>query len=119
MPLQWVLLPVGCGIRALATAALDRQGRLWHAAYCGPSMLGLQAAVSAGVGIGCLTQSAIKGEFNIVGSGEKLPALPMSEIALFMPRGKKQTSPHRELDDLADVIKTHFAGGAARAMSLG
>jgi DNA-binding transcriptional LysR family regulator len=35
MPLQLVLLPVGCGIRALATAALDRQGRVWHAAYCG------------------------------------------------------------------------------------
>jgi DNA-binding transcriptional LysR family regulator len=119
MPLQLVLLPVGCGIRTLATAALDKQGRMWHAAYCGPSVLGLQAAVSAGVGIGCLTQSAIKSEFKILGSREKLPTLPMSEIALFMPRGKKQVSARRELDDLAGAIKAHFASGAAKAMMLG
>ena len=119
LPLQWVLLSVSCGIRVLAAAALDWQGRLWHAAYCGPSVLGLQAAVSAGVGIGCLTQSAIKIEFKILGSREKLPVLPMSEIALFMPGGKKQVCARRELDDLADAIKTHFAGGAARAMLLG
>lgn len=119
MPLQLVLLPVGCGIRALATAALDKQKRSWHAAYCGPSVLGLQAAVSAGVGIGCLTQSAIKSEFKILGSREKLPALPMSEIALFMPRGKKQAHARRELDDLTDAIKTHFASVSVGAMPLG
>ncbi len=116
MPLQLVLLPVGCGIRTLATAALNKQKRSWHAAYCGPSVLGLQAAVSAGVGIGCLTQSAIKSEFKILGSREKLPVLPMSEIALFMPGGRKQTSTRRELSDLADAIKTHFASGAIRAL---
>jgi DNA-binding transcriptional LysR family regulator len=116
MPLQLVLLPVGCGIRTLATAALDKQKRSWHAAYCGPSVLGLQAAVSAGVGIGCLTQSAIKSEFKVLGSREKLPALPMSEIALFMPHGKKQASARRELNDLAEAIKTHFARGATRAL---
>lgn len=110
MPLQLVLLPLGCGIRALATAVLDRQGRLWHVAYCGPSVLGLQAAVTAGVAVCCLTQSAVKSEFKILGSREKLPPLPMSEIALFMPRGKKQASEHRKLDDLADAIKTHFCG---------
>lgn len=119
MPLQLVLLPVGCGIRALATTALDKQGRRWRAAYCGPSVLGLQAAVSAGVGIGCLTQSAIKSEFRILGSREKLPALPMSEITLFMLRGKNQVSARRELTDLAHAIKTHFAGGAANAILLG
>jgi DNA-binding transcriptional LysR family regulator len=84
-----------------------------------PSVLGLQAAVSAGVGVGCLTQSAIKSEFKILGSREKLPALPMSEIALFMPRGKKAASARRELDDLADAIKAHFAGGAVSATLLG
>jgi DNA-binding transcriptional LysR family regulator len=119
VPLQLVLLPVGCGIRALATGALDRRGRIWRAAYCGPSVLGLQAAVGAGVGVGCLTQSAIKSEFKILGSREKLPALPMSEIALFMPRGKNKMSVRRELDDLADAIKTHFASGSASAMLLG
>jgi DNA-binding transcriptional LysR family regulator len=113
-PLQLVLLPVGCGIRALATAALDKQRRLWRTSYCGPSVLGLQAAVSAGVGVGCLTQSAIKSDFKILGAREKLPALPQSEIALFMPRGSKST--RRELSDLADAIKAHFANGATRAL---
>jgi DNA-binding transcriptional LysR family regulator len=113
-PLQLVLLPVGCGIRALATAALDKQRRLWRTSYCGPSVLGLQAAVSAGVGVGCLTQSAIKSDFKILGAREKLPALPQSEIALFMPRGSKST--RRELSDLADAIKAHFANGATRVL---
>jgi DNA-binding transcriptional LysR family regulator len=113
-PLQLVLLPVGCGIRAIATGALDKQRRLWRASYCGPSVLGLQAAVSAGVGIGCLTQSAIKSDFKILGAREKLPVLPNSEIALFMPRSSKNT--RRELSDLADAIKAHFASGATRAL---
>jgi DNA-binding transcriptional LysR family regulator len=113
-PLQLVLLPVGCGIRALATAALDKQRRLWRTSYCGPSVLGLQAAVSAGVGVGCLTQSAIKSDFKILGAREKLPALLQSEIALFMPRGSKST--RRELSDLADAIKAHFANGATRVL---
>jgi DNA-binding transcriptional LysR family regulator len=119
-PLELVLLPVGCGIRALATGALDKQRRQWRASYCGPSVLGLQAAVSAGVGIGCLTNSAIKSEFKILSSREKLPALPMSEIALFMPRGNKReripSAAHRELNALAEAIKAHFASGATRAM---
>jgi DNA-binding transcriptional LysR family regulator len=114
--LQLVLLPVGCGIRALATSALDKQRRQWRATYCGPSVLGLQAAIGAGIGIGCLTQSAIKADYKILGSREKLPVLPMSEIALFMPRVNKKEASRRDLTDLADAIKTHFAGGAARAL---
>jgi DNA-binding transcriptional LysR family regulator len=79
------LLPVGCGVRAQVLAALDKQHRSWRPVYCGPSVLGVQAAVSAGLAIGCLTQSALKSDFRILGAKEGLPTLTRSEIVLYAP----------------------------------
>ena len=97
------LLPVGCGIRAQALAALDKARRPWRAAYCGPSVLGVQAAVAAGLAVACLTRSAVRLEWRTLGSREGLPRLPDSEIVLFTPRRRA------ELRLLADVVREHFA----------
>jgi DNA-binding transcriptional LysR family regulator len=102
-PVGLALLPVGCGIRAQALAALERARRPWRAAYCGPSVLGLQAAVDAGLAVACLTHSALKPGWRTLGAREGLPRLADSEIALYAPR--RSTALRR----LAEVVHEHFA----------
>jgi DNA-binding transcriptional LysR family regulator len=104
-PVDLALLPVGCGIRSLALGALDKAGRPWRAAYCGPSVLGVQMAVAAGLAVACLTRSAVKPEFRLLGSREGLPRLPESDIVLFAPK-RGAGAPLRRL---ADVVREHFA----------
>lgn len=104
-PVELALLPVGCGIRSLALGALDKAGRPWRAAYCGPSVLGVQSAVAAGLAVACLTRSALRPEFRVLGSREGLPRLPDSDIVLFAPKRAAGTPLRR----LADVVREHFA----------
>ena len=99
------LLPVGCGIRALATSALDKARRPWRAAYCGPSVLGVQSAVAARLAVACLTRSALRPEFHLLGAREGLPRLPDSEIVLFAPRRGGGAAARQ----LAEVVREHFA----------
>jgi DNA-binding transcriptional LysR family regulator len=119
-PVQWVaaehlrlpaqatvnlaLLPVGCSIRSAALAMLDKQNRPWRTVYCGPSVLGLQSAVAAGMAVSCLTQSAVLPGFRILGAREGLPQLPHSEIALFM-----RSKPNALLRQLAAVVHGYFS----------
>jgi DNA-binding transcriptional LysR family regulator len=99
------LLPLGCGIRSLATGALDKQRRPWRAAYCGPSVLGLQSAVSAGMAASCLTHSAMLDGFRKLGAREGLPTLPDSELALFSGRRGQ----NKLMQQLAAVVHEYFA----------
>jgi DNA-binding transcriptional LysR family regulator len=102
------LLPLGCGIRSLATGTLDKLGRPWRAAYCGPSVLGLQCAVIAGLAASCLTRSAMQDGFRKLGAREGLPALPDSELALFT--GRRAQS--KLMQQLAAVVRDYFASPA-------
>ncbi len=107
-PVSLALLPIGCGIRSLATGTLDKLGRPWRAAYCGPSVLGLQSAVGAGLAVSCLTQSAMQDGFRKLGAREGLPALPDSELALFSGR----RSQSKLMQQLAAVVRDYFASPA-------
>ena len=105
-PVGLALLPVGCGVRALAVAALARQHRLWRLVYCGPSVLGVQAVVAAGMAVACLTRSAVREDFRVLGAREGLPRLPDSEISLFAPRSARGS----DLRHITDAVRDHFAG---------
>ena len=109
-PVSLALLPPGCGIRALATGTLDKLGRAWKPAYCGPSVLGLQTAVSAGLAVSCLTRSAVLDGFRTLGAKEGLPALPASELALFTGKRGRTALMRR----LAEIVQEHFAASARR-----
>jgi DNA-binding transcriptional LysR family regulator len=113
-PVPLALLPVGCGVRAQALAALHKQQRAWHAAYCGPSVLGLQTAVAAGLAVACLTHSACLEGFRALGAREGLPALADSDIVLYGPSGKAAAA-QRQLAELADLVIEHFSQPVATA----
>jgi DNA-binding transcriptional LysR family regulator len=55
-PLPLVLLGPGCAMRARATDALDAAGVAWRVAATSPSLSGLWATVSAGLGVTARTR---------------------------------------------------------------
>lgn len=110
-PVSLALLPVGCGIRSLATGTLDKLGRPWRPTYCGPSVLGLQSAVSAGLGVSCLTHSAVLDGFRTLGAREGLPPLPDSELSLFSGRRSGL------MRQLAELVHAYFASPGATLAS--
>lgn len=81
-PLPLVLAPAPDLHRRRALEALDAAGRRWRIAYTSPSLAGLRAAVSAGLGVSILSRDMLAPGFHIVGTDGGLPRLADMEIAL-------------------------------------
>jgi hypothetical protein len=78
-------------------------------------VLGLQAAVAAGLAVSCLTHSAALKGFRTLGAREGLPALPDSELALFS--GRRGST--RPMQQLARVVLDYFSSPAQAAPASG
>ncbi|AWK86657.1 LysR substrate-binding domain-containing protein [Azospirillum thermophilum] len=81
-PLPLVLFPLGCVYRNRAVHELDAAGRRWRMAYCSPNLSGIQAAVTAGLGVSVLARSAVPPGARVLGPQDGLPRLPDTELAL-------------------------------------
>jgi hypothetical protein len=71
-----------CGVKAAATHALDRAGLPWRFAFLGGSVMALQAAVTAGLGVGVFGTRNVPAGTDILGAGEALPALPDGVVVM-------------------------------------
>ncbi|MDH0746888.1 LysR family transcriptional regulator [Pseudomonas sp. GD03842] len=81
-PVELALLPESCSLHRLARQQLDAHRRPYVIAHIASGVAGLQAAVGAGLGIGCLNASAlIEPGMTEVPDG-LLPALPDVEFVL-------------------------------------
>ena len=74
-PLPLVLFEPPCTFRRMALEALDRAGLAWRVSFSSPSLSGLWAAVSAGLGVTVRTELATPPRVVPVRSA-RLPALP-------------------------------------------
>ncbi len=72
----------GCLYRDRAIHALEAAGRAWHIAYTSPNLPGIQAAVSAGLGVSILPDVAILAEHRILARQEGFPSIPDTELTL-------------------------------------
>jgi DNA-binding transcriptional LysR family regulator len=80
-----------CGVRALAVRHLEAAGRAWRDAFVGGSCAALVAAVQSGLGIAPLGAVA-SGQMTDVGPRLGLPALPPSEIVMFVRTNSRTTN---------------------------
>jgi DNA-binding transcriptional LysR family regulator len=71
-----------CGIRTIATRALDQAGVAWTEVFVGGGMAAVTAAVSAGLAVGALARSVAPANTVDVGERFRLPPLPSAEIVL-------------------------------------
>ena len=74
-PLPLVLFEPPCTFRRLALEALDRAGIPWRVVFSSPSLSGLWAAVSAGLGVTVRTELAAPSGVRRL-ADRRLPALP-------------------------------------------
>lgn len=81
-PLPLAVFEQGCLYRHRAIHSLETVGRAWHIAYTSPSIVGIQAAVSAGLGVSILPEVAILPEHSVLGAGDGLPPLNDTVMAL-------------------------------------
>ena len=80
-PVPLAVAEQGCLYRNQMIHALDAAGRAWHVAYTSPNLHGIQAAVSAGLGVSILSDLAVLPEHRII-TDDKLRPIIKTELAL-------------------------------------
>jgi DNA-binding transcriptional LysR family regulator len=82
-PLPLVVFEAPCIVRSAATGALDRAGIPWRVVFTSPSLGGLWAAVSAGLGYTIRTGIGLPAAVRAMAAGEGgLPTLPPLALSL-------------------------------------
>jgi DNA-binding transcriptional LysR family regulator len=81
-PLPLAVFEQGCLYRNRAIHALEAAGRAWHIAYSSPNLLGIQAAVSAGLGVSILPEVAILPDHCLLDASDGFPPITDTEVAL-------------------------------------
>lgn len=100
-PLPLAVFTAPCRFRTKATAALDDAGIAWNIALTSPSLYGVWAAVSAGLGITVRTPEGLQPELEIVDQKFGLPQL--GEVDVSLHRGAGERSP--AVDSLAQLLR--------------
>jgi DNA-binding transcriptional LysR family regulator len=88
----------GCLYRNRAIHALEAAERAWHIVYTSPNLLGIQAAVSAGLGVSILADVAILADHRVLGRQDGFPPIENTELALVAAPGAPPAT--RRLADL-------------------
>ena len=81
-PLPLAMSEPGCLYRRRMIHAAESAGRSWHVAYTSPNLPGIQAAVSAGLGVSILPDVAILPEHRVLTEADGFPAITNTEVAL-------------------------------------
>lgn len=76
-PLPLILADEPSIFRRLALTALEQTKITWHINYLAPSMVGIKAAVRAGLGITARSVEFIGPDMRVLGETEGLPPLPL------------------------------------------
>lgn len=97
-PLPLVLLPETCSLHRLAIDRLQAQGIEHVVTHVASGVAGLQAAVGAGLGIGCLNASSLVDGRVVALQQDRLPALPEASFILLAPRDSER------LDALTETL---------------
>lgn len=81
-PLPLVLFSPPCEWRQPVLDALSRHGRTWRVAFQSTSVHAVQAAISAGIGVGALLGDNVPGGARRLSEHSALPPAPLVEIAI-------------------------------------
>jgi DNA-binding transcriptional LysR family regulator len=112
-PLPLVMNEPGCLYRNRMIHAAEAAGRAWRMAYTSPSLSGIQAAVSAGIGVSILPEVAVLEGHRVLKTEDGFPAITDTEIALAAaPHASPAT--HRLAELLADFCSSAVSRSTAQ-----
>ena len=92
------MFPQGCLYRNRAIHGLEAAGRAWHIAYTSPNFAGIQAAISAGLGVSILPDTSVLADHRVLQHQDGLPSVSDTELALVV--GPEASPATRRLADL-------------------
>jgi DNA-binding transcriptional LysR family regulator len=93
--------------RQVSTSCLDARQILWRTSYISPTLVGIKAAISAGLGVTARTTELLDANMRVLTEADGLPRLP--EVAFYLYVQPGCTSPTlRELFDSNEHIATRF-----------
>jgi DNA-binding transcriptional LysR family regulator len=81
-PVPLAVAEQGCLYRNRLIHSIEAAGRTWHIAYTSPNLSGIQAAVSAGLGVSILPDVAILREHRVITPAHGFPPITNTELAL-------------------------------------
>jgi DNA-binding transcriptional LysR family regulator len=81
-PLPVALFDRACWWRDRALEALETAARPYQVVFTSESVMGITAAISAGIAVGLLGESALRDNFRILSSRQGLPEIPDSALVL-------------------------------------
>ena len=81
-PVPLAVAEQGCLYRNQVIHALEAAGRSWHIAYTSPNLHGIQAAVSAGLGVSILSELGILPEHRVIDARDGFWPIVKTELAL-------------------------------------
>jgi DNA-binding transcriptional LysR family regulator len=110
-PVPLAVFPQRCLYRGRAIHALDRLGRSWRIAYESHSLVGVQAAISSGLGIGILSRSAVLQEHRLLDPADGFPAIPATELALVSGEAPLSPASRRLADYLIRTLDFPMPAG--------
>lgn len=111
-PLPLAVFEQGCIYRERAIHALEAANRTWRIAYTSPSILGIQAAVSAGLGVSLLPETALLPGHRSFGAKDRFPPVSDTEMALVTAQ-----DPSPATCQLAEVLAEFCSTAELRAPS--
>jgi DNA-binding transcriptional LysR family regulator len=109
-PLPLAVFEQGCLYRRQAIHRLEAAGRTWRVAYTSKNLTGIQAAVSAGLGVSILPDVAVLADHRVLGPKEGFPKLSNTEMALVVHPDASAATRH-----LAGLLADFCKASAARA----
>jgi len=83
-PLPLIAFPQGCRYRNRAIHALEATGRRWRIAYESASLVGIDAAITGGIGIALIEARSLKRGYRVLGPADGFPDVPLTELALLV-----------------------------------
>jgi len=103
-PLPLALFTTPCRFRTKGISALDAAGTPWNVALTSPSLNGVWAAVSAGLGITVRTPEGLNASLEIVDRKFGLPDLGSVDVTLYFKRGSRTPAVQRLAELLRDRL---------------
>jgi DNA-binding transcriptional LysR family regulator len=111
-PVRLVVMRAPCTYRSAMTDALDRAGRGWVTACTASNLAGLQAALTAGMGVTALGESFLHDGIRIL-RGDRWPALPVAEMTVVGEEGPAGTL----VRELSAFLADGMVGGSALSLA--
>ncbi|MBV7483465.1 LysR substrate-binding domain-containing protein [Bordetella sp. BOR01] len=102
-PLPLIVAAESSQFRRIAVEHLDRAGIPWRITYTSPTVVGVRAAVRAGLGVTARSVEMLGSDLRVMGEAEALPRLPDVNFRLYLSPVSANSVAQRVFDSLGDL----------------